>query len=159
MLKRKTCHGLKLHFLQMLSDNTKVGVILVSLGFFFLFLGVVLFFDSGLLAIGNVLLLVGIPFIIGFQRALHFFNPFRRKEQVRGIVCFFAGITLVLLRWSVIGLILELIGMVEMFGKLLPIVVSFLRGVPYVGRLFSLPGVATVIDWLSGAGRARRAPV
>lgn len=37
----------------------KIGTLLVSLGFLFLFLGVILFLDSGLLTIGNILVLVG----------------------------------------------------------------------------------------------------
>jgi hypothetical protein len=36
----------------MMSDNAKIGTLLVSLGFLFLFLGVLLFFDAGLMAIG-----------------------------------------------------------------------------------------------------------
>lgn len=36
-----------------LSDNTKIGILLISLGFLFLFLGVMLFFDAGLMAIGE----------------------------------------------------------------------------------------------------------
>ena len=35
-----------------LSDNQKIGVILVTLGCLFLCLGILLFFDAGLLAIG-----------------------------------------------------------------------------------------------------------
>ena len=40
-----------------LSDNAKIGTLLVSLGFLFLFLGVLLFFDAGLMAIGACRLL------------------------------------------------------------------------------------------------------
>jgi singapore isolate B (sub-type 7) whole genome shotgun sequence assembly, scaffold_0 len=39
------------------SDNRKIGVILVSLGVTLLVLGVILFFDSALLAMGNILFL------------------------------------------------------------------------------------------------------
>lgn len=39
------------------TDNRKIGVILVSLGVTLLVLGVVLFFDSALLAMGNILFL------------------------------------------------------------------------------------------------------
>lgn len=35
-----------------LSENQKIGVGLISLGAFFVFLGVVLFLDAGLIAIG-----------------------------------------------------------------------------------------------------------
>jgi hypothetical protein len=35
-----------------LSDNAKIGILLIALGFLFLSLGVLLFFDAGLMAIG-----------------------------------------------------------------------------------------------------------
>jgi hypothetical protein len=141
----------------MISDNTRIGILMVSLGFLFLFLGILLFFDSGFLAIGNILFLGGIPFIIGFQPTLKFFNP-TRKGKARGVICFFLGVLLVLVRWPLIGMIVEVFGMFEMFGTFLPIVVNFLRGVPYVGQVLSLPVVSTVIDKLAGA-RERRPPV
>lgn len=142
----------------MFSDNVKIGIILSGLGFLFLFLGMVLFFDSGLLAIGNILFLAGFPFMVGFARAMQFFNPLRPKARVRGIACFFVGVSLVLCRWGLLGMLVELAGMVEMFGTFLPMVVTFLRGVPYLGNVLSLPIVDTVVDKLSGAQR-RRSPV
>ena len=86
-----------------------------------------------------------------------FFNPFKRKDKWRGIVMFFAGILLVLSKRTFIGFVVELVGMVAMFGAFLPIVVQFLRSLPLVGPLFSAPGVATLVDRLAGV--ARRAPV
>jgi hypothetical protein len=118
-----------------LSDNVKIGILLVTLGGCFLALGVLLFFDAGLLTIGardarpngarerhrvpaprrhrrrpsppppreragNALLLAGFPCLIGWSKTLDFFNPVKRRDRVRGIVCFFGGIALVfLLRW------------------------------------------------------------
>lgn len=167
------------------SDNAKIGIFLVSIGFLFLFLGVVLFFDAGLLSIGedvndertvslcrphvpssrlpcsstgNILFLLGFPFILGWQRTLVFFNPFKRKEKWRGIVLFMSGIVLVLMKRTFIGMIVEVFGMVAMFGGLLPIVVSFLSSLPVIGPLFSSPAVAGVVSTLSGAA-ARRPPV
>jgi hypothetical protein len=141
----------------MLGDNAKIGMLMVGLGVLFLFLGVLLLFDSGLLAIGNVLFLAGIPFLIGWRQAARFFDP-RRKGKARGVICFFAGVLLVLRRWAVVGMIVEVIGMVEMFGTFLPLVVASLRGLPYIGPVLSAPGVAAVIDRLSGA-RDKRPPV
>ena len=142
-----------------MSENTKVGIFLCALGLFFLLLGVLFFFDAGLLAIGNVLFLAGIPLIIGFQRALDFFNPCKRKNSTRGIACFAAGVALVLYRWSVVGILVELIGFVELFGKFLPVVVATLRSLPVVGPILSAPGVSRVVDFLSGATAQRRPPV
>lgn len=94
----------------MLSDNTKIGILMMGLGFLFLFLGVMLFFDSALLAIGNILVLVSFPFMIGFRKTLSFFDPRERPGKVRGILCFFGGIILVLFRWPIVGMIVELFG-------------------------------------------------
>lgn len=44
-----------------LSDNAKVGILLIALGFLFLSLGVLLFFDAGLMAIGASCLLSHLP--------------------------------------------------------------------------------------------------
>jgi Flp pilus assembly protein protease CpaA len=87
-----------------LDDNKKLGTGLLVLGFIFLLLGVVLFFDAGLLAIGDVLFLSGITLTIGPRRTMVFF--FKRK-QLRGNVFFFGGIFLVLFRWAFVGMILQ----------------------------------------------------
>ena len=110
-----------------------------------------------ILSAGNILLLLGFPFVIGFQRTLVFFNPIKRKEKWRGIVLFFLGIALVLGKRTFFGFILESIGMVAMFGAFLPIVVTFLKQMPVIGPVFSAPGISNVVDKLAGV--ARRPPV
>lgn len=135
----------------------RIGVLLTGLGVLFLLLGCVLFFDSGLLAIGDVLFLSGIVFIMGLRRSLQFFNPMRPKARVRGIVCFFLGVLLVLTRWGFLGMLVQLVGFVEMFGTFLPMVVSTLRGMPFLGPLLSFPIVDTVVDKLSGSRHKRSA--
>ena len=37
-----------------ITDNQKIGILLISLGLLFLLLGVLLFFDAGLMAIGTI---------------------------------------------------------------------------------------------------------
>jgi hypothetical protein len=138
-----------------LSDNRKIGIMLMVCGLTFLFLGVLLVFNSGLLAMGNILFLASFPFLIGLKPTLSFFNPLQRRQKLRGILLFFSGIVLVLTGWAKIGILLEVVGMVEMFGTFVPHVVTFLRQFPYVGHVLNLPIVATVIDRLSG----RRTPV
>jgi Got1/Sft2-like family len=87
-----------------LEDNKKIGTGLLILGFVFLFLGVLLFFDANLLAVGDVLFLLGITMTIGAKRTFVFF--FKRK-QLRGNVFFFGGILLVLCRWAFVGMMLQ----------------------------------------------------
>ncbi|CAM9112013.1 unnamed protein product [Scytosiphon promiscuus] len=141
----------------MMTDNRKIGTGLLALGGLFLFLGVVLLFDAGLLAMGDVLFLAGITMTIGVRRTLVFF--FKRK-QVRGNLFFFGGIALVFLRWPVIGMGLQAFGFLNLFGPFIPIAVQALRTTPVLGNLLNLPVVSTLVDKLAGSNsRGRRAPV
>ena len=143
-----------------LSDNTKVGIALVGLGFLFLFLGVLLFFDAGLLTIGNALLLAGVPVLIGVRKTLDFFNPLLRRDRARGIVCFFGGIALVFFwRWSVLGMAVEVVGLADMFGNFLPSAVDSLKMLPYVGPLARSAPVTWLVERVRGAAGKRRPPV
>lgn len=139
-----------------LSDNSKIGILCCSLGALFILLGVLFFFDAGLLAIGNVLFLVGIPLILGFQRTLAFFTS---RARLRGTICFFLGIALVLYRWALVGILVQGVGAVELFAKFLPMVVSLLERAPYVGPVLRAPGVSRAVDFLSGRKAERRPPV
>jgi hypothetical protein len=76
-------------------------------------LGIILFFDGGLLAIGNILYLFGITLIIGIQKTIQFFM---RKEKIRGTLCFFIGVFLVFLKYAFIGVVIEVFGFVNLFG-------------------------------------------
>jgi hypothetical protein len=142
-----------------LSDNQKVGLMMTGLGLAFLLLGMLLLFDSGLLAIGNVLFLVGLALLVGVPKFLEFFNPMRKKGKPRGVACFVLGVLLVLWRWSVVGMLLELFGLFEMFGTFLPIVFDTLGTVPVVGPFLKLPPVARVVDFISGRRPRPRPPV
>lgn len=129
--------------------DAELGVGIVSGGLLFLVLGILLFFDATLLALGNVLFLTGIALLIGPQKTLLFFA---RREKIRGTTCFFAGIFFVFMRWAVLGMIIELVGFLNLFGYVyihlrsdfFPVILSFLRQVPVVGPLLSAPGVRQV---------------
>jgi Got1/Sft2-like family len=93
--------------------DTEIGVGLVSFGAFFLFLGIILFFDAALLALGNVLFTGGITLLIGPQKTFYFFA---RKQKLRGTVCFFTGMLLVFFKWTFIGMLVEAVGFLNLFG-------------------------------------------
>ncbi|KAL4537460.1 hypothetical protein Ndes2526B_g04641 [Nannochloris sp. 'desiccata'] len=65
----------------MLDDKRKIGVGLTALGMLFLFLGMLFFFDRGLLAMGNILFLAGVTMTIGFQSTIKFFM---RPKKLQG---------------------------------------------------------------------------
>ncbi|XJO73027.1 hypothetical protein BDV3_004069 [Batrachochytrium dendrobatidis] len=97
-----------------LTDTQKIGVGLTSFGVFFMLLGILLFFDGGLVAIGNILFLGGLALVIGFTKTIAFFS---RSEKIRGTVCFFLGIVLVFIKWPFVGVCIELFGFINLFGQ------------------------------------------
>jgi hypothetical protein len=115
---------------------------LTAFGVFFTILGVLLFFDTGLLAIGNVLFLAGVVLVIGLGKTYSFFFQTRK---LRGTACFLGGIALVFLKWPILGMALELFGFINLFGDFFPVIINFLRRLPVIGTLLSLPVIAQVL--------------
>lgn len=130
-----------------LSDSQKIGVAFCSGGGFFLIFGVMLFFDRAMLAMGNILFLVGLTIIIGPHKTLLFFA---RRQKWKGTAAFFTGLLLILARWPLIGFCVELYGILVLFGDFLGTIVGFARNLPVVG-----PYVGIAVDRL-GVGAQRR---
>ncbi|XP_055943054.1 vesicle transport protein GOT1B-like isoform X2 [Argiope bruennichi] len=119
-----------------ITDFQKIGIGLSGFGLFFLFLGVVFLFDKGLLALGNILFLSGLAFVIGLERTFRFFF---QRHKLRGSAAFFGGIFIVLIGWPLVGIIIEIYGFIVLFSGFLPIVVNFVRRVPVIGTILNLP--------------------
>ena len=137
----------------MVSDNTKIGTGLMFLGFTFLFLGVLFLFDSTLLALGDILFLTGLTFTIGTSRTIRFFS---RPDRIRGILAFFGGVVLVLLRWPIIGMICQVYGLIYLFGQFFPIAAASMKDVPVVGQLFRMPSVERFFNSFGSGGGGGR---
>jgi hypothetical protein len=118
------------------------------------------FFDSALLALGDLLFLMGLTLTIGFSRTVRFFS---RKDRIRGIVAFFGGIALVMVRWPILGMILQVYGIIYLFGQFFPIAAQSMKDTPVIGSILSLPAVeqffASFGGSSGGGGGGRRAPV
>ncbi|CAK7238997.1 MAG: Golgi Transport [Sporothrix thermara] len=127
-----------------LTDSQKVGVAFCSGGGFFLIGGVMLFFDRAMLAMGNILFLIGLTIIIGPSKTLLFFA---RKQKVKGTAAFFSGLLLILMRWPLIGFLVELYGIMVLFGDFLGTIAAFARNVPVIG-----PYIGMAVD-RAGFGR------
>jgi len=136
-----------------LTDTQKIGVGLTSFGLFFFFLGIMLFFDAPLLALGNILFVSGILLLIGPQQTKNFFA---RRQKLGGTACFVFGIFLVFIKWPVTGMIFESFGVLNLFGDFFPVILSFLRQIPLIGNFLLLPGVRQVTEKLAGV---RQSPV
>ncbi|KAK3247751.1 hypothetical protein CYMTET_42760 [Cymbomonas tetramitiformis] len=96
-----------------MDDKTKIGIGLTFFGILFTGLGVVFFFDQGLLSLGNLLFLAGVTLTIGTQRTVNFF--LKRRKNFKGSAFFFGGLFLVLYGWAMVGMILESYGFVLLF--------------------------------------------
>ncbi|PTB45679.1 hypothetical protein M441DRAFT_159741 [Trichoderma asperellum CBS 433.97] len=103
-----------------LSDNQKIGVVFCS---------------GGRLAMGNILFLIGLTIIIGPQKTFLFFA---RKQKAKGTAAFFAGLTLILIKWTFIGFIVEAYGIAVLFGDFLGTIAGFARGLPVIGTYIGM---------------------
>ncbi|KAM5262769.1 vesicle transport protein GOT1B [Ctenodactylus gundi] len=121
----------------------KIGMGLTGFGVFFLFFGMILFFDKALLAIGNVLFVAGLAFVIGLERTFRFFF---QKHKMKATGFFLGGVFVVLIGWPLIGMIFEIYGFFLLFRGFFPVVVGFIRRVPVLGSLLNLPGIRSFVD-------------
>ncbi|CAA6660117.1 unnamed protein product [Spirodela intermedia] len=121
----------------MLYYSLKVGIGLLGCGAFFAFLGIVLFFDKGLLALSNFFFFSdfffsGMVLLLGWQSACQLFM---NKKNYKGSICFILGIFSILLRWPIVGFILEIYGTYVLFREFLPSAKEFINHMPGVGSL------------------------
>ncbi|XP_063153626.1 vesicle transport protein GOT1A isoform X1 [Candoia aspera] len=126
-----------------ITELQKMGVGLVGFGIFFLLFGVLLYMDSVLLAFGNILFLCGLAIIIGLRRTFGFFF---QKQKLKGTSFFLGGIIIVLLRWPLLGMLLETYGFINLFRSFFPIAFGFLGSlvnVSFLNKLFQKLGDTT----------------
>eukprot|EP00386_Alphamonas_edax_P014356 GDKI01044134.1.p1 GENE.GDKI01044134.1~~GDKI01044134.1.p1 ORF type:complete len:139 (-),score=18.54 GDKI01044134.1:33-449(-) len=127
-----------------LDDNRKLGIGLLALGMLLSGLGIVLFFDRALLALGNMAFLAGICFMLGFSKTAKFFL---KRDKLQGTAFFFGGFIIIVWGWGIIGLLLELYGVWKLFSAFLPNVLQAVRMTP-LGFIFDLPVLSTVASWI-----------
>jgi len=106
-----------------------------------------LLFDKGLLAVGNILFLSGLAFVIGLERTFRFFFQY---HKIKGSTAFFGGIFVVLFGYPLIGMIIEAYGFIVLFSGFFPVAINFLRRIPVIGTILNLPGISSYMDRLAG---------
>ncbi|XP_073134385.1 vesicle transport protein GOT1-like isoform X1 [Henckelia pumila] len=124
-----------------MNDRKKIGLGLTGFGVFFSFLGIIFFFDKGLLAMGNVLFISGVALTIGLKSSAQFFM---KRSNFKGTVSFGAGFVLVVIGWAILGMILEAYGFVVLFSGFWPTLAVFLQKIPIIGWIFQQPLVRSV---------------
>ncbi|GFR47756.1 hypothetical protein Agub_g9521 [Astrephomene gubernaculifera] len=132
-----------------LNDQRKIGLGLTAFGILFTVLGMLLFFDRGLIAMGNLLFLAGLATTIGFNSTVSFFM---KKKNRKGSAFYLGGCAVVVYGWTVIGLVLEAYGFWCLFCEFFPTVLQFLRRVPVLSKVLDLPILKLVFNRLQQLG-------
>ncbi|KAF5452015.1 hypothetical protein F2P56_027056 [Juglans regia] len=135
-----------------MNDRKKIGMGLTGFGIFFSFLGIIFFFDMGLLAMGNILFFSGVTLTIGLKSSMQFFM---KRQNIKGTISFGVGFFFVVIGWPILGMILEAYGFIVLFSGFWPTLAVFLQKIPVLGWLFQQPYVRSFLDRYRG----RRVPV
>jgi hypothetical protein len=104
-----------------------------------------------LLTSPQILFIIGLTLIIGFQKTALFFA---RRQKWKGTAAFVVGILLILLRWPFFGFVIELYGIMVLFGDFFATIAGFVGNVPVVG-----PYIAAGLEKISGGRRNAELPV
>ncbi|KAH7834140.1 hypothetical protein Vadar_013082 [Vaccinium darrowii] len=135
-----------------MNDRKKIGLGLSGFGIFFSFLGIIFFFDKGLLAMGNILFISGVTLTIGLKSSMQFFT---KRSNFKGTISFASGFLLVVIGWPVLGMILEAYGFIVLFSGFWPTLAVFVQKIPVLGWVFQQPFVRSFFDRYRG----KRVPV
>ncbi len=115
-------------------SNRKLGIIFLSSGAVFTILGITLFFNKTLMRLGNLLFVAGVPLMIGTGRTVGYFL---QPKKARATGCLGFGIFLVFVGHPILGILLEVFGLLNLFGNMFPLLMMMARNVPVLGGLFS----------------------
>jgi hypothetical protein len=112
--------------------NKKTGLLLLAAGAAVSMLGVTLFFNKTLMRVGNLLVLAGVPLTLGPTRTMGYFL---QPRKTRATACLMAGIFLVFVGWPILGIALEVFGLLNLFGNMFPLFWAVVKQMPIVGNL------------------------
>eukprot|EP01134_Creolimax_fragrantissima_P000689 CFRG0689T1 len=133
-----------------ISDTQKMGIGILGFGITFLMLGILLVFDRGLLAMGNILFMLGLALLNGMTK---FLRLILQRDRWYGSLAFVGGIVIVLSGWCFLGIVMELGGFFLLFWDFFPIAISYVQRLPMVGYLLELTGISQVLNWMFPARR------
>ncbi|KAK4433817.1 Vesicle transport protein GOT1 [Sesamum alatum] len=121
-----------------LNEQKKIGLGLIGFGIFFTFLAIILFFDRGLLALGNIFWLTGVAILLGWRSTLQLFT---NRRNYKGSLSFLLGIFFIFVRWPVVGILVQIYGCFVLFGGFWPSIKAFLYQIPVFGWILQYPAL------------------
>lgn len=117
--------------------DKQTGLVVFLIGLAFNTLGLLMAFDRGFLALGNVLMTTGMLVFLGVHQA---YRVFFSGSSVFATLAYFAGLVLVLLKYVILGGILQVSGFFCLFRPFAMVYSSLLARLPLVGPVFALLG-------------------
>ena len=103
-------------------------VMLIGIGMYIF--GVVLMGDRFLLLLGNALFLGGASYSAGCPTLTLFFV---KPSKIKGSLCYFLGMFLILVNWALLGGVLQMIGIYFLFRDFIPQIYSSAKYIPGIG--------------------------
>ncbi|XP_044904841.1 vesicle transport protein GOT1A isoform X1 [Felis catus] len=141
-----------------ITEWQKIGVGTTGFGIFFILFGILLYFDSVLLAFGNNKMSGGRKHIQLERDAKEFGKAMgveaegtarEKRHKLKGTSFFLGGVVIVLLRWPLLGMFLETYGFLSLFKGFFPVVFGFLGNasdIPFLSALFRrLQGTSSMV--------------
>ena len=116
------------------TGDRRIGLSLVGAGSVVTMLGMSLFFNKALLRLGNLLFIAGVAITMGLSRTASFFL---QPEKLRATLCLGIGIVLVFLGSPVFGMMLEIFGLLNLFGNMFPVLLAVAKTLPGIGPLLN----------------------
>jgi hypothetical protein len=115
-----------------MNDVQVIGSGITVGGVVFLLLGIFSLLNRRFLVTANVLLLIGLLLMYGLGSFLRFLF---QKDKLKGTLAFVLGIVFVFVKWSLAGVVCEVVGCYWLFGGFLPLLFSLLSRIPIMGAL------------------------
>ena len=109
--------------------DRKTGLIMCAAGGMATMLGISLFFEKNLIRVGNILLVLGAPIVVGPARASRYVLA---PAKLRATLVFAFGFFLILSGRPLLGICVEAFGFLNLFGNLFPMLGVMLRSLPFV---------------------------
>ncbi len=135
--------------LDVVSPETRrnVGATLLMGGGALTLIGMTLFFERNLLRLGNICIILGVPLLIGPSVV---YNFFMQPKRAQATIITAMGIFLVFIGKPRLGILMEIFGLLNLIGNMLPLLMAVAKRLPIIGDV-----IAAVEQGASGAGQRR----
>ena len=138
--------------LDVVSPETRrnVGATLLIGGGVLTLIGMTLFFERNLLRLGNICIILGIPLLIGPSIV---YNFFMQPKRAQATIITAMGIFLVFIGKPRLGILMEIFGLLNLLGNMLPLLLAVAKRLPIIGDVITAVEQGATGN---GAGGGRR---